>query len=245
MPMYRTFSAVAVSAAVLGLMATVACSSSNPAGPSRASSTTRAADSGAGPDGSTLKASAPSLQSPGDNETLNSIKPTLVIGSSTGRFIPMAFSYEFELQSDGGSVISRATPGGTTWTVPDNLQPSTAYKWRARATLNGASGPWATTNRFITGRGLTAPAPTASAEEWRVYFFALIDVKGVGPNCTLGALQALRPDLNAVGVDIQHDSADNLRPRIFLPNPGHDPFKNAVDVGESGQNRPWTWVVRF
>jgi len=184
------------------------------------------------------------LQSPGNNETINSLKPTLVISGSSGRFIPMAFAYEFELQSDSGTVLSRATPGGTTWSYPTNLEPSTAYKWRARATMNGAVGPWAALGRFITGRSLTPPAPLASAEEWRVYFFALVDAKGF-PNCTLGALQALRPDLAAAGVDIQHDSADNLRPRIFLPNPGHDPFKNAVDVGENGFNRPWTWVVRF
>jgi len=183
------------------------------------------------------------LQSPGNNETINSLKPTLVISGSSGRFIPMAFAYEFELQTEGGSVIRRETPGGTTWTYPDNLQPSTTYQWRARATLNGAMGPWAATRRFITGRALTAPAPTASAEEWRVYFFGLIDVKGVGPTCTLSALHALRSDLQAAGVEIQHDSADNLRPRIFLPNPGHDPFKNAVDVGDFG--RPWVWIVRF
>jgi hypothetical protein len=244
MPMYRTFSAVAMSAAVVALVAAVACSSSTPAGPSSAGSTTRLSNNGAAPDGSTLKASAPTLQSPINNEAV-SLKPTLEISGSTGRYVAQAFSYEFEVQTDSGAVVKRATPGGTTWEYPENLQPSTFYKWRARATLNGAVGPWAGFGRFITSQALTAPAPTASAEEWRVYFFGLIDQKGVGSNFTFGGLAALRPDLNAVGVDVQHDSAGNLRPRIFLPNPGHDPFKNAVDVGENGQNRPWTWVVRF
>ena len=49
----------------------------------------------------------------------------------------------FELQTDGGTVVTRATVSTLTFTVPDNVGLNTAFRWRARATLNGAVGPYA------------------------------------------------------------------------------------------------------
>jgi hypothetical protein len=242
MSMYRTFTAVAILATASSLLATAGCGKTAPAptGPSSASSPS---DTGAGPDGSTLKATAPSLISPVNDEALTNMRPTMVISGSTGQYVNQAFSYEFELQSDDGSVVSRTTQSGTTWEYGEDLQAETPYRWRARAVLGNAYSSWSSTGRFITGRTLIMVTASSSVEEWRIWFFQLIELRGVGPLVSQQAMRTLRADLNAVGADFQYDSAGTLRERIFLPNPGGDPFFKAIDIGVSG--RPWEWFVRF
>jgi hypothetical protein len=242
MPMYRTFTAVAILATASSLLATAGCGKGTPTptGPSSASSPS---DTGAAPDGSTLKASAPGLVSPVNDETLTNLRPTMVISGSTGRYVNQPFSYEFELQSDSGAVVARTTQGETTWEFGQDLQAETPYRWRARALLGNAFTSWSSTGRFITGRTLIQVNASSSVEEWRIWFFQLIELRGVGPNVSQEAMRIMRPDLNAVGADFQHDSAGTLRERVFLPNPGGDPWFKAIDIGVPG--RPWQWIVRF
>jgi hypothetical protein len=242
MSMYRAFTAVAILATASSLLATAGCGKTTPTptGPSSASSPS---DTGAAPDGSTLKATAPNVISPTNSETLSNQRPIMVISGSSGKFVNQAFSYEFELQSDGGSVIARTTQGGTTWDYGQDLQADTPYRFRARAVLGTSVSSWSSTGRFITGRNLIRVTASSSVEEWRIWFFQLIELRGVGPLVSQQAMRTLRPDLNAVGADFQFDSAGTLRERIFLPNPGGDPFFKAIDIGVSG--RPWQWVVRF
>jgi hypothetical protein len=242
MPMYRTSTAVAILAAASSLLATAACGKSTPT-PTGPTSATASSDTGAAPDGSTLKATAPSLIAPANNETLTNMRPTMVISGSTGKYVNQPFSYEFELQSDSGSVVARTVQSGTTWEYGEDLQAETPYRWRSRAVLGTAVASWSSTGRFITGRALIIVTPSSSTEEWRIWFFQLIELRGVGPLVSQQAMRTLRPDLNAVGADFQTDSAGTLRPRMFLPNPGGDPFFKAVDLGVTGG--PWQWVVRF
>ena len=242
MSMYRTFTSVALLAAACGFLATTACSKSTPVTPTSPTAS-NPGDTGAAPDGSTLKATAPSLVSPVNSETLTNLRPTMVITGSSGRYVNQSFSYEFELQTDGGSVVARTTQGDTTWPFGEDLEADTPYRWRARARLGNAFTSWSSTGRFITGRILIRPTASSSLEEWRLFFFQLVELRGVGPFVSVQALQIMRPDVNSVGADFQFDGAGNLRPRLFLPNPGRNPFDRAIDLGDLG--RPWQWIPRF
>src|SRR5437762_1442261 len=57
-------------------------------------------------DGSTLKATAPTLQSPINGVHLSANEPVqLVIGNSTTAFAAVALSYRFEVMDAGGAVV--------------------------------------------------------------------------------------------------------------------------------------------
>lgn len=133
-----------------GLLLAVACSQS----PSSPSSTSAGpvTTAGASADGSTLKATAPTHVSPANNELLTTRRPTLVTQASSGTYVTRSYSYQFELQSDGGTPLRTATVSTTSWTVPEDLGKETPYRWRVRATLDGTYGPWSSPWRFITAK---------------------------------------------------------------------------------------------
>jgi hypothetical protein len=150
---------VACSSAVLLALA-VACSkgSDNPVSPTGAEPGT----SEAGPNGETLKASAPTPQSPVNNAQPDSLSFTA--GKSTARFessSAAAYTYEFQVRNAAANntLCSSGTVGGgsgssVTWT-PSNctLELDTAHTWRVRATYQGATGPWSSDATFRTPSG--------------------------------------------------------------------------------------------
>ena len=193
-------------------------------------------------DGSTLKTGAPTLVAPiGDTIITSTQQVTLTIADATGQFKTQAFSYDFELQTDSGAVVTSGSSTGTAFTVPATLTINAAFRWRARATLNGAVGPWSGLGRFQTPR-LTTPTATSSNDAWKNWFFQIIDLRGVGPNLTVQAMLALDPDLVAANVIQETDSARNPRGRLYLPNTSSDKFARSVDLGNFG--RPWQWIPR-
>ena len=232
--MVRTSTTVA---AALGLSAILACGVQTPLSPAPPAGS----GSGAAPDGTTLKAGAPTLVSPINSDIITVQKPTLTITSASGQFTSASFNYEFELQNDTGTVLARGTSNGTTFTVPDNLPINSAFRWRARATLSGAVGPYSGLARFQTPR-LANPTATSSNDEWKAWFFQLIDLRQVGPTLTVQALLALDPDFKAAGVIQETDSAGNPRGRLYLPNTSSDRFARSVDLGTFGG--PWQWILR-
>jgi len=240
-------------AAALGTLLTmVACTTNAALTPTPAPAQERTTNA----DGSTLKAAAPSAVSPTNSETIATRKPTLIATVAAGQFVNQSFSYDFELQNDAGQVVRNQSQSDTTWTVPDDLNFDTAYRWRARAQLNGAAGPWSATARFLTPKQPVALSVgrDSSTEEWRIFFFALIQATGAGPNLTVAGMQKMRPDLLAVSADFQNGWRGDLRGRLFLPVPGcngtaaNNPsppgcaFNRTVDLGD--ENRPWQWIVR-
>ena len=122
--------------------------------------------------------------------------------------------------------------GTTSHTVASPLTPNTSYRWRARAIFGNDAGPFSSdpsgTAMFVTS-GL---GPQSSVEEFRVFFFALIDQKGVGPTASAQALALMEPDLSAVGILLEKTSAGVIRGRLYLPtgNPSNL-FSRAVDIG--------------
>jgi len=193
-------------------------------------------------DGSTLKAGAPTIVSPTNNALLTTQRPTLTIAAATGQYQTQTFQYEFELQTDTGSVVTRSTVNGLTFTVANDLAINATFQWRARATLNGSFGPYSSLGRFQTPRLIT-PTVSSTDNEWRDWFMQLVQLRGVGPNVSIEALGTLEPDLTAAQVLVQKTSAGTLRPRLYLPtgNP-NNLYGRTVDLGDIG--RPWQWIPR-
>jgi hypothetical protein len=158
--MYRTFKTLPWLGAACALALTLACNSTPnaPTAPEGATSTL-----GAAADGSTLKANAPALVGPMNDERLTTRQPTLVTNNTQGQYVNRPFAYEFQVMNDGGSVIRSATvaagSGTTSWLYPENLDRDTPYRWRVRATLGGMVGPWSPTARFLTVRENRTPSP--------------------------------------------------------------------------------------
>jgi hypothetical protein len=150
--MYRIHKTLPWAGAACVLAVTMACSSapSSPASPGVVNSP----DGALGPDNSTLKVSAPSLVSPTGDIRLTSRQPTMTVNNARGNFAGGGFTYEFEVLSDGMSRVAGGTvPSGsstTTWAYTTDLEKDTPYRWRARARMGAAFGPWSPVGRFIT-----------------------------------------------------------------------------------------------
>jgi hypothetical protein len=222
------------------------CSADTPATPT----VPTGSSSGAG--GSTLKTPAPTLVSPVTGQRITGNQPTLVLQNVSAQFSPgTQVSYEFQVTTLTGQVVySRTVAGGaangqgtTSHTVASPLTSNTSYRWRTRAVVGSDVGPFSsdasTTAMFVT----SSLGPSSSVEEFRVFFFALIDQKGVGPIASAQALGVMEPDLTAVGIILEKSSSGSIRGRLYLPtgNP-NNLFSRAVDIG--GFGGPWQWINR-
>jgi len=118
--------------------------------------------SGAGPAGETLKATAPTPQSPVNNQQPDSL--VLVAGKSSPTYSAgssLSYAYEFEIRNSSGSTAvcpSTTVAGGSGSTVQAaptncNLEFEQQYSWRARAIFAGAAGPWSANSTFRAPAG--------------------------------------------------------------------------------------------
>jgi hypothetical protein len=135
------------------LAAAVACSkqSETPVSPGGSSVD---ASSPAAPDGSTLKVTAPSPVSPINNAQPDNL--VLVATQSTGKFVSVPLSYEFEIFNASNTRVYAS--GVTAGTMSGNNVSHTAtnvqlafdapHTWRVRAVYQGAFGPWSSTASF-------------------------------------------------------------------------------------------------
>jgi hypothetical protein len=147
-----------VCASVALLAFGIACSKNTetPASPSAA----EPGSSAANPDGSTLKASAPTPQSPINNQQPDEL--VLVAGKSRATYADpnTPFSYEFEVRNAGATSAvcpANVVGGGSDSTVsyaPNcTLEPNQAYTWRVRAAMGNARGPWSSNATFRAAEG--------------------------------------------------------------------------------------------
>ena len=111
----------------------------------------------AAPDGSTLKVTAPTPQSP-----VNNAQPDLLVltaGASTARFAEgVQLSYEFEIKNEAGATVCTHGPiaasGATVSVTPTcTLVFEAPYTWRARAVSEGSVGPWSAAASFRAPSG--------------------------------------------------------------------------------------------
>ena len=143
---------VLLCAATGALAVGVACSKSSPK-PTSPSAATQP-DAAAAPDGSTLKATTPTLVSPtGGGQVIDPL--VLTASKSTGKFTDIAMSYRFQVRSGSTVVYDSGVTGGAgsgnnvTHTVPGSaLNPDTDYTWRVRGEAQGAFGSWSSDGAF-------------------------------------------------------------------------------------------------
>jgi hypothetical protein len=140
--------------AVCTLALAMACSkqSASPSSPSGAPPV----DTQASADGSTLKASAPELQSP-----INNSKPEggvmLTVANARlkyGSGADSQFGYQFEVYNAANVRVAQSPvipsgSGTTSYGVTAALEADQAYSWQARAVYHGEIGPWSSRGTFI------------------------------------------------------------------------------------------------
>jgi hypothetical protein len=105
------------------------------------------------PDGSTLKASAPSAQSPVNDEKIQTAVVVLRAGAATLQYespTPVNLQYRFQVMGPGGSVVHEQLVNGTTYEVTATLVDDARHTWRVRAEAQGEAGPWSSTASFVT-----------------------------------------------------------------------------------------------
>jgi len=119
------------------------------------------------PDAS-LKASAPTVQSPVNDAQSSSLSSTtLVAGAATPQYAPLALQYRFQVFNDTSTlVVDSGLMAGPTYTVTTTLTPLKRYTWRVRAEYQGAAGAWSSTASFTTPQ--QPPAYNKPIGNWQV-----------------------------------------------------------------------------
>jgi hypothetical protein len=111
-----------------------------------------------------VNVTAPALDAPADHEQLDTLRPTLTVrnASADGQGTRM---YEFTISDNSNFTASTAgipglaatvgkvnvpegSGGKTSFTVDQDLQPTTVFYWRARAVQGSTTGPWSATSTF-------------------------------------------------------------------------------------------------
>jgi hypothetical protein len=127
---------------------------------------------GNNPDGSTLKVTAPALQSPTNFLELDDLTPTFRFTAAQGLYVPLTLGHEVEVLTEGGQQLRLLPvgPGVTQVTYPGELDMASTYQWRVRATYQGHVGPWSGTAAFVT-RSIPQVTPE-TLDEYLIAFSA-------------------------------------------------------------------------
>ena len=111
----------------------------------------------AGPDGATLKATAPVAVSPAGGIEITDLDPDLVINNATPTFVSsVPLSYVFEVFGDKGELVYQSNPipagadGRTVHELATDLRNDEVHTWRAYAVYNGHRGPMSSPTSFKT-----------------------------------------------------------------------------------------------
>lgn len=105
-------------------------------------------------DGSTLKVTAPTPQSPVNDQRIQDTSTSpLTAGASTGKFGTTPLQYRFQVFNASGAVIQEGLVSSPSFTITTGLDIDARYTWRVRAEAEGAFGPWSTTASFLSPEG--------------------------------------------------------------------------------------------
>ena len=250
--MHSTFKILARALPAVAMVATIACSGGTPVAPESANPAA-AGSSDAAADGSTLKATAPTLVTPINNVELSTSRPPLQISSSSGKFASGSFDYEFEVQNSSNQTVHRQTVGGTTSVPGNDLDVQSTFRWRARAVSAGKAGPW---SDFATFRTISVPGcVNGLLLDPAAYFFHVIKrQKGQSANDWISVMiNSGIPPGPPPGVDpgpqhyglTQQIGAAGPRSRVFLPALDSDAFGYRVAAYDYLENGPGGLVWTF
>lgn len=145
--MSRNLFAVTGVTVLLGL--TLACTS-NSSTPLTPTTPSTGGTSGAAADGSTLKVTAPTPQSPVGGVKPSTGPATLVISSATASFTDTpAVQYRFQVFNSANAMVENVLVNSASHAVDAELTVDAAYTWQARAEYQGSVGPWSSKASFI------------------------------------------------------------------------------------------------
>lgn len=133
-----------VSALVAGVLA---CSSKTPATPAAPTASSTAAA-----DGSTLKATPPTPQSPVNDTKLPTPQVVLSTAASSPQFASgVALQYRFQVFNLANALVQDSGLVSTTsWPVTVELVGNQRHTWRVRPEYQGQPGPWSSVASFIS-----------------------------------------------------------------------------------------------
>ena len=137
---------------VCALAVTVACGKDSPSPASPTAATAASSDGNA--DGSLLKATPPTPESPVGGVKLTTPQATLAVGNSRASFANVGLQYQFQLLDAGGNVVYTSGMvaegnGSTSHLVTASLTGDQTYQWQARPFYGGVAGPWSTRASFV------------------------------------------------------------------------------------------------
>jgi len=135
---------------------------------------------GVNPDGSSLKVTAPGVQSPANGIHIAAQTPVvLVLTNSTSTYgATLALTYQFEVLTAAGQLVYTSTPvaqgaGTTSHTVSIQLEGDAPYVWQARPLYQGIYGP-------VSGRASFFAPPTDGYIKGNEMYDPLVNGKTVG-----------------------------------------------------------------
>jgi hypothetical protein len=117
------------------------------------------------PTPTTASVTAPVLDTPAANQQLDTLRPTLTVKNATADHAGTR-TYEFQISDSnnftsaltsnvtgfaatvGKTGVAEGADGKTSWTPDTDLQPTTAFYWRVRATQGTSTGPWSEVGKF-------------------------------------------------------------------------------------------------
>jgi len=255
---------LAVLVAIIGVAGCEAAKSANPVAPSSTVAPAVATITEPTAAATPARIDAPRAMAPAGR--LNNNNPDFLIANGTVEGTS-GVVYFFEVSrtadfSQMAAVVSAPlNDTGNTMMSLGSLAYGGTYYWRVRGTDGSTESDYSNTLSFTLPSGPNAPAsgdpvaslPSASwpTEQWRAYFYSLVEQKG-GPTVSDAGMRAMRADLLARGADFQNAWRGDLRPRLFLPVAGcpiaNRPdvpacsYSRTIDLGGYGQE--WRWIVR-
>ena len=146
----------------LAAAAILASCSTAPQVPTAPSANTGGSAAATGPDGSTLKTSAPALVSPVDRARAEDRRPTLVWANAVARYGAVGVAYDIQVATPTTTVYEQTVGESENFgahLIPFDLEFDTMYSWRARARLGNEMGPWSNWAEFMSP---SRPAPVFS-----------------------------------------------------------------------------------
>jgi len=252
--MHSTFKRFARALPAVAMVTTIACSGGTPVAPESANSSAAGAIDAAA-DGSTLKATAPTLVTPINNVELPTSRPPLQISGANGKFAPGSFDYEFEVQNSSNQTVHRQTVAGTTSVPGNDLEVQSSFRWRARAVVGGKTGPW---SDFATFRTISVPGcVNGLLLDPAAYFFYVIKRQpGQRARDWFEVMASSGiPDGPPPGVDpgpqfygmTQQSGAAGPRGRVFLPALDSDALGYRVSAYDILDNSPegLVWTFKY
>jgi hypothetical protein len=128
----------------------VACSGGDkqPVSPSPSPNGT-SVSAGATTDTVNLKVNAPVLVSPTGGIRLTDASVTLTFQAATGKYVTGdSYTYRVQLLNSASTLVEEKTGSALTYKMSTQFDTDTLYRWRVRAEMQGAAGPWSTTETF-------------------------------------------------------------------------------------------------